>query len=124
VENSQVRMMSWPCGRRSMGNTASNTGLPPTQSPAICGVSEEVAHVSMTSASPMNPPGAPRCDSTKPSGTSVLGSMGRRDSSTTIGRSHSGCPAASSGYHSGIGTPNQRWRLTSQSPLRPPTQFA
>ena len=31
--------------------------------PAICGLSELVAQVSMTSGSPMNPPGAPRCAS-------------------------------------------------------------
>jgi hypothetical protein len=37
----------------------------------------------------------------------------------TIGRSHTGSPSPSSAYQSGIGTPKNRWRLTSQSPLRP-----
>ena len=46
VEKSQVRMMSWPCGRTSIGNTRSNRSLPASsQLLAICGVSDDVAHV-------------------------------------------------------------------------------
>ena len=60
VENSQVRMMSWAWGRRSIGNTRANRSGSSSQPPAICGVSDEVAQVSMTSGSPTNPPGSPR----------------------------------------------------------------
>ena len=51
VENSQVRMMSWPWGRRSMGNTRLNRSGSVRQPPTICGVSELVAQVSMMSGS-------------------------------------------------------------------------
>ena len=60
MENSQVRMMSWPWGRRSIGNTRLNRSGSVRQPPTICGVSELVAQVSMMSGSPMNPPGTPR----------------------------------------------------------------
>jgi hypothetical protein len=50
-------MMSWPWGRMSIGNTRSNRSGSSSQPPAICGVSDEVAQVSMMSGSPMNPPG-------------------------------------------------------------------
>ena len=58
VEKSQVRMMSWPCGRRSIGNSRANEiGVVLPAAPRSAGVSEEVAQVSMTSGSAMNPPG-------------------------------------------------------------------
>ncbi len=60
VENSQVRMISWACGRTSMGNTRANRSGSSSHPPAIWGVSDEVAQVSMTSGSPMKPPGLPR----------------------------------------------------------------
>ena len=41
-----------------------------------------------------------------------------------IGWSKRGLPSASSGYQTGIGTPKNRWREISQSPVRPPTQFS
>ena len=63
VENSQVRMMSWACGRTSIGKTSANSSGSSRQPPAICGVSEDVAQVSITSGSPVNPPGRPRWDS-------------------------------------------------------------
>ena len=68
VENSQVRMMSWPCGRTSIGKTFSNSGSVPVpaasrQPPAICGLSDEVAQVSKMSGSPTKPPGTPRWSS-------------------------------------------------------------
>ena len=85
VENNQVRMMSCPCGRMSMGNTRRNKSSPSAQCVAICGVSDDVAQVSMTSGSPTNPPTTPRCCAVKPSGTSVLGSIGSFDVSGTIG---------------------------------------
>ena len=50
------------------------------------------------------------------------GSTGSRASSGTIGWSWSTSPEAVSGYQSGIGTPKNRWRLTSQSLCRPVTQ--
>ncbi len=86
VVNSHVRMMSCACGRTSIGKTRSNSSGSLNQPPAICGVIEEVAQVSMTSGSPTNPPGAPRWSCRYPSGTSVEGSIGSRDSSGRSGR--------------------------------------
>ena len=57
VENSHVRMMSCACGRTSIGKTRANRSGSSSHRPAICGVSDEVAQVSMTSGSPLNPPG-------------------------------------------------------------------
>ena len=61
VEKSQVRMISGPCGRRSMGKVAAKSAGSSSQPQAICGVTDEVAQVSITSGSPAKPPGAPRC---------------------------------------------------------------
>ena len=124
VANSQVRMMSWACGRRSMGKTRANRSASSSQRPAIWGVSDDVAQVSITSGSPRNPPGLPRWSSVYPGGTSVDGSIGSASSEGAMGWSKSTAPSGPSGYHSGIGTPKKRWRLISQSPLRPPTQFS
>src|SRR3954471_20630997 len=85
VENSHVRMMSCACGRRSIGKTAANSSGPVSQADATCGDSDDVAHVSITSGSPMNPSGAPRCDSEKPGGTSDDGSTGSESSAARIG---------------------------------------
>jgi hypothetical protein len=87
VENSQVRMMSWPCGRMSMGNVRANRSGSSIQWHAICGVSDDVAHVSMMSGSPMKPPGWPRCASVYPGGTWLAGSMGSDSASGTMGES-------------------------------------
>ena len=57
VENSHVRMMSCPCGRRSNGATRFQSSASRSQPPASCGVSEEVAQVSKMSFSPSKPPG-------------------------------------------------------------------
>ena len=57
VENSQVRMISWAWGRRSIGKVRAKRSSSSPQPLAICGVSDEVAHVSMTSGSPTKPPG-------------------------------------------------------------------
>jgi hypothetical protein len=62
-ENSQVRMMSCACVHRSIGKTRSKRSGSDSQPPAICGVSDEVAQVSITSGSPTNPPGLPRWSS-------------------------------------------------------------
>ena len=51
--------MSWACGRRSIGKTRANRSGSSSHPPAICGVSDEVAQVSMTSGSPTKPPGSP-----------------------------------------------------------------
>ena len=83
-ENSQVRMISWACGRRSIGETAAHSSGSRSQPPQICGVRDEVAHVSMTSGSPMKPPGWPRWASSKPAGASAEGSTGSADSSGVI----------------------------------------
>src|SRR3954454_14475480 len=85
VENSQVRMMSCACGRWSIGKTCANSSGSVSQPEATCGDSDEVAQVSMTSGSAMNPPGTPRCDSVYPSGTSEAGSTGSADSGASSG---------------------------------------
>ncbi len=60
VSNSHVRMISGPCGRRSMGNVRAWRSASSAHPVAICGVSDDVAQVSITSGSPMKPPGSPR----------------------------------------------------------------
>src|SRR3954462_14597098 len=124
VENSQVRMMSCACGRRSIGKIAANSSGSVSQPDATCGDSDDVAQVSMTSGSAMNPPGLPRWSSVNPSGTSDDGSTGSADSGARSGAEWSGSPASSSRYQTGNGTPKNRCRLISQSPLRPSTQFS
>ena len=52
------------------------------QPPAICGVSDDVAHVSITSGSAAKPFGCPRWSSVYPSGTSVDGSTGNVEHET------------------------------------------
>ena len=49
VVNSHVRMMSCPCGRRSIGKMRANRSGSSSHPPAICGVNDDVAHVSITS---------------------------------------------------------------------------
>ena len=105
VENSQVRMMSWACGRRSIGKTRWNRSSSSTQPPAIWGVSDDVAQVSMMSGSPTKPPGWPRWASSYPGGTSEVGSTGRASSSGTSTVSKSVSPSASTAYQTGMGTP-------------------
>ena len=63
VENSQVRMISWAWGRRSMGKVRAKRSGSSSQRVAIWGLSDEVAQVSMTSGSPTKPPGTPRWSS-------------------------------------------------------------
>jgi hypothetical protein len=77
---SQVRMMSWACVHRSIGKTRPHRSSSVSQPPAMCGVSEEVAHVSITSGSPMKPPGLPRWSWSYPCGASVDGSIGSSSS--------------------------------------------
>ena len=106
MENSQVRMISGPCGRRSIGKVRANRSGSSSQPQAICGVSEDVAQVSMTSGSPTKPPGWPRWDSSNPGGVSLCGSIG----SALVGAADRlvpdrGSPASSSGYQTGNGTP-------------------
>ena len=60
--------MSCACGRRSIGKTCANRSGSVSQPEAICGDSDDVAQVSMTSGSPMKPPGLPRWSSVKPGG--------------------------------------------------------
>ncbi len=61
VSNSHVRMMSCACGRRSIGKVFAKSSGSSCQPQTICGESDDVAHVSMTSGSPAKPPGTPRC---------------------------------------------------------------
>ena len=92
VENSHVRMMSCPWGRRSMGKVRANRSASSRHPHTICGVSDEVAHVSMMSFSPVKPPGTSRCDSSKPGAGSADGSTGSDASDGTIGESHTISP--------------------------------
>src|SRR3954464_14029900 len=85
VEKSQVRMMSCACGRWSIGKTFANSSGSVSQPEATCGDRDEVAQVSMTSGSAMNPPGLPRWLSVKPAGTSEDGSTGSDSSGARIG---------------------------------------
>ena len=64
VVKSQVRMMSCAWGLRSIGKTLANSAGSSSHRPAIIGVSEDVAQVSMMSGSPTKPPGTFRCAST------------------------------------------------------------
>ena len=75
-ENSQVRMISWAWVHRSIGKTRCQRSSSVSQPPAMCGVSDEVAQVSITSGSPTKPPGLPRCSSSYPAGAAVDGSSG------------------------------------------------
>ena len=61
--NSQVRMMSWAWVHRSIGKTRCHRSSSVSQPPAICGVSDDVAQVSITSGSPTKPSGLPRWSS-------------------------------------------------------------
>ncbi len=85
LSNSHVLMISGPWGRRSMGKVRPNRSASSAHPVPICGVNEDVAHVSMMSGSPTNPPGWPRCASTNPAGVSDDGSTGRSDSGGTSG---------------------------------------
>jgi len=69
-------MISWLCGRRSIGNRRRWRSGDPVQPVAICGVSDEVNQVSKMSASPVNPPGWSRWSSAYPGGAAVIGSTG------------------------------------------------
>ncbi len=60
VENNHVRMISNACGRRSIGNTRANRSGSSSHPAASSGVSDDVAHVSITSGSATKPPGLPR----------------------------------------------------------------
>ena len=77
----------------------------------------------MTSGSAMNPPGLPRWSSVNPSGTSDDGSTG----SDASGARAAGVVRLALGVQpvpDREGTPKNRCRLISQSPLRPSTQFS
>ncbi len=91
---------------------------------AICGVSEEVAQVSITSGSAAKPPGWLRWASSKPGAAVVVGSIGSEASSARIGDRKSVTPSASMGYQTGNATPKKRWRVMFQSPISPLTQFS
>src|SRR4029079_5218515 len=119
VENNHVRMISCACGRKSIGKVRAKRSGSVAHPHASSGVNDDVAQVSMTSGSPVNPPGWSRCDSSNPGGASVEGSTGSVSSGATIGSSPCTLPSASMGYHTGNGTPKTRCRLTSQSPFRP-----
>ena len=62
-ENSQVRMISCACVFRSIGNVSANSSGSRSQPQTICGQSDDVAQVSITSGSAMKPPGTPRWSS-------------------------------------------------------------
>src|SRR3712207_8161918 len=85
-------MMSWACGRWSIGKTCANSSGSVSQPEATCGDSDDVAQVSMTSGSAMKPPGTPRWSSEKPGGTSDDGSTGSDSSGASRGSSYTGSP--------------------------------
>ena len=68
-----------------MGNTRANSSGSSSQPAAICGVSDDVAQVSITSGSPVKPPGRSRCSALYPPGTSACGSTGSASAGGTIG---------------------------------------
>ena len=75
-------MISCACGRRSIGYTRAHRSSSSHQPPTICGDSDDVAQVSITSVSPMKPPGRPRSVSAYPGAVSLCGSIG----SSILGR--------------------------------------
>ena len=123
VENSQVRMISWAWGRRSMGKTRANRSGSSSHPPAICGVSDEVAQVSMTSGSPTKPPGlSPLVLGVAVGARRWTGRPGAGPRRRRSGVSKTASPSSSTGYQTGKGTPKNRCRLMFQSPLSPSTQ--
>jgi hypothetical protein len=56
-------MISWLCGRRSVGKSRWCRSGDVIQPLEICGVSDDVNQVSKTSASAVKPPGWSRCAS-------------------------------------------------------------
>ena len=60
-EKSHVRMMSCACGRRSIGKVCEKISSSCSHFDTICGDTDDVAQVSITSGSPTKPPGWPRC---------------------------------------------------------------
>ena len=96
-------MISCACGRRSIGKTRANRSWSSSHPPAICGVSEDVAQVSMTSGSPTNPPGRPRCPPCTRQARRSSGSTGRRILVREERVVVVGGPVSSSGYHTGNG---------------------
>ncbi len=108
----------------SIGKVRANRSGSRSHPQTTWGDSDEVAQVSITSGSAVNPPGWSRWSSVKPVGTAEAGSTGSDASSASTGSSYSSCPSSSSRYHTGKGTPKNRCRLTSQSPCRPDTQFS
>src|SRR5690625_942460 len=83
------------------------------------GVSDDVAHVSITSGSPTNPPGAPRLAATNTGGVSEDDPIGRWCSTGITGYSKSTVPFPIAADQTGNVTPKNRWRLMHQSPLSP-----
>src|SRR4029453_8698223 len=70
-------MMSWPWGRRSMGNTRANRSGSSTQPPAISGVMAEGAQVSIPAGGPPDPAGPARAGR-GPAGGHVGGGVDRQ----------------------------------------------
>jgi len=98
-----------------MGKTRRKSGSSDRRRPTICGVSDDVAQVSITSVSARKvvlPQAQGRA------GGRSAGSTGSSASSATAISPHS------SQYHSGKGTPKARWREMHQSQLRFSTHCA
>ena len=90
---------------RSIGKVRANRSSSRSQPQTMCGLIDDVAQVSITSGSPVKPPGTPRWSSVKPGAGSEDGSTGSDASSATIGSSCSGLPSSSRRYQTGNGTP-------------------
>ena len=79
-------MISNACTRIDIGASAGS--VPPSAHPSlICGVSDEVIQVSITSGSPVNSP-CRRTGRLRRGGLSVSGSTGRSSSRASTGASH------------------------------------
>src|SRR3989344_627575 len=112
VLNAHNVMMSCACGLRLIGKIFLCSGEFSAQSELICGVKEEVIHVSRTSFSGTNSR-EPHFGHLFTGGLSSSGSTGSCFSSATISVSHF------LQYHTGKGTPKNLCLETLQSHLRP-----
>src|ERR1700678_3829144 len=107
-------MISKPCTRIDIGASAGS--VPPTAQPSlICGVSDDVIQVSITSGSAANS-AAPQDGQAAAGGVSVSGSTGRSSSLASTGA------AQEAQNHTGNGTPYRRCLVMFQSHLSPSIQ--
>src|SRR5262249_61404910 len=110
----QGRAVSNPCPRIDMG--ASGGSVPPSAQPSlICGVSDDVIQVSITSGSGVRP-ADPQDGQDDTGGASASGSTGRSSSRASTGA------AQAPQDHTGDGTPQRPRRAVLPAPPSPSTQ--